>query len=383
MRHKHSILDFYDCAPEIFQSARFGLEVIEATCKKAQLNIVGKFSKNYPNGGYSCGVFLSESHISLHTWPEWSYCAIDIFLCRGNLSIAEKNLTELIKPKYKQKILLFRGNKKLARGHNWVYANRTKDYYEAFRAIDKIKRKKSSYQVIESINNESLGKVLFLDGDIQLATNDEKIYHEYLVHPAILAHNNPQKVLLLGGGDGGALREIVRHNQVKEISMIEIDAEVVNHCSINLPEVNQGAFKDKRVKIIYQDAARFLGTEKFDVIISDLTAPQGPSLSAYKSLLTKLSKSMNKGCFVSMHSGWWSNQDADKISSNIIDQFPHILLRNQWVESFACFWSFLLCWCHNEDIEIVLKRMSERAKNLNGVSHFSALAYRKEIFTRV
>jgi spermidine synthase len=110
---------------------------------------------------------------------------------------------------------------------------------------------------------------------------DEFIYHEALVHPALVTHPNPERVGILGGGEGATLREVLRHRTVHEAVMVDIDAEVVETCRRLLPEWSQGAFDDSRTRLVIQEARGYLEAdpEPFDVIIVDITDPLegGPS----------------------------------------------------------------------------------------------------------
>ncbi|MBS1733246.1 MAG: S-adenosylmethionine decarboxylase [Bacteroidetes bacterium] len=380
MVHKHSILDLYDCSPEIFVSISKGKKVLREACKKAKLNVVGEFGKVYPGGGYSCGLFLSESHISIHTWPELFYCAIDIFICKGKSFISEKEIIRQIKPKKINKQRILRGEYNKLEFNKWIRSNQHNEYFEAFRSENEIIRHKSKFQLIEIIKTKAFGKILFLDGDIQVATSDERIYHEQLVHPAVLAHQNPRKVLLLGGGDGGALREILRYPFIEEVTMVEIDNDVVKLCCKFLPEINEGAFESSRVNIKYMDASEYLGTNKYDVIISDLTAPSGPSLNLYNDLISKFKLSMRKDTIVSLHSGWWSNSIHNNTDIAVCNNFENVILTNKWINSFSCFWSFLVCWDHDVSTKEMLLRIKENSRNLKGVKFFLASEFLREAF---
>jgi len=135
--------------------------------------------------------------------------------------------------------------------------------------------KQTKFQEMWIVECGDYGKSLFLDGESQSATNNEFYYHEALVHPACILHGNPQKVLILGGGEGATIREVLKWKTIKSALMVDIDADVVDACKQYLPEMHQGAFDDPRVQVIIQDAIDFLEkTEtKWDVIISDLTSP--------------------------------------------------------------------------------------------------------------
>jgi spermidine synthase len=155
------------------------------------------------------------------------------------------------------------------------------DFGVTFRIKRKILEKKSQYQKIELYETESSGKMLVLDGAIQFVEKWERTYHEVLVHPAILAHPNPKRVLIIGGGDGGALREVLRH-PVEKAVMVEIDDEVVKTVREHVP-IDNGAFEDPRAELIIGDGIKYIeNTEnEFDVIIIDSTDPVGPAVSLF------------------------------------------------------------------------------------------------------
>lgn len=137
---------------------------------------------------------------------------------------------------------------------------------------------RTEHQHLVIFENARMGRVMALDGVIQTTEADEFIYHEMLTHVPILAHGAARRVLIIGGGDGGMLREVCRHASVEHITMVEIDGTVVDMCKEFLPNHSQGAFDDARLNLVIDDGMRFVATttEKFDVIISDSTDPIGP-----------------------------------------------------------------------------------------------------------
>ncbi|WP_317930305.1 polyamine aminopropyltransferase [Halioxenophilus sp. WMMB6] len=126
--------------------------------------------------------------------------------------------------------------------------------------------------------NALWGRVMALDGIIQTTEADEFIYHESLTHIPLFAHGNAKRVLIIGGGDGGMLREVCKHPGVEEIVMVEIDEAVVEMARTHLPNHSAGAFDDPRFTLVINDGARFVAEtdQQFDVIISDSTDPIGP-----------------------------------------------------------------------------------------------------------
>ncbi|HRK20285.1 MAG TPA: hypothetical protein PLX06_00650 [Fimbriimonadaceae bacterium] len=131
----------------------------------------------------------------------------------------------------------------------------------------------TAFQHIRIVETEALGKILLLDGHVQLATLDERAYHEALVHIPILSLENPGRALVVGGGDGGVLRELVKHEALERIDMVEIDAGVVDTCRKHLPELSNGAFDDPRVQLHIADAFGFMKqvSKPYDFMVLDIT----------------------------------------------------------------------------------------------------------------
>ena len=152
---------------------------------------------------------------------------------------------------------------------------------------------RSRFQTIEVIRNRDYGRVLFLDGLVQTTERDEFYYHEMLVHPALASHPKPERVLIIGGGDGGALREVLKH-PVKSATLVEIDNQVIDACRAHFPWL-RAAFRDPRAELVIADGNVFIEKtpERFDVIIVDSSDPVGPSTvlhqeAFYRKLKSKL-----------------------------------------------------------------------------------------------
>jgi spermidine synthase len=155
---------------------------------------------------------------------------------------------------------------------------------------------KSSFQKIEVYDTVSFGRVLMLDDIYQTSEKDEFIYHEMLCQLPMIYHSKPKKVLIVGGGDGGSLKEVLKH-PVEKVWMVEIDEKVVDVSKKYLPSISQKAFDDKRAEVIIDDGIKFVKEHEnfFDVIILDLSEPWGPaekvvSLDFYKSVRRALKK---------------------------------------------------------------------------------------------
>ncbi|KUF11746.1 polyamine aminopropyltransferase [Pseudoponticoccus marisrubri] len=136
----------------------------------------------------------------------------------------------------------------------------------------------TDHQRLKVFENGTFGRVLTLDDVVQTTEGDNAIYHEMLTHVPILAHGAAKRVCIVGGGDGGMAREVLRHDSVTHVTMVEIDAGVVEFSKEYLPTLSQGAFDDPRLSLVIDDGAAFMKTTEggFDVIIVDSTDPIGP-----------------------------------------------------------------------------------------------------------
>lgn len=165
----------------------------------------------------------------------------------------------------------------------WVVEPYSKDEKFALKIKEIIFQGSSSFQTIELYDTYAQGKVLFLDGCMQMAEYDEFVYHESLCHPALIHHPNPERVCILGGGECFTAREVLRHKSVKYVCMADIDEMVIDVCRNHLHNGKE-VFADPRLEIIIGDAAEVLEKQgKFDVIISDLPDPYagGPCFELY------------------------------------------------------------------------------------------------------
>lgn len=150
------------------------------------------------------------------------------------------------------------------------------DFRQRLRVSKVLYQDKTEHQDLIIFENPSLGRVLALDGVVQTTEADEHIYHEMLSHVPILAHGDADAVLIIGGGDGGMLREVLKHPDIAA-TMVEIDPGVIELCREHMPSLSCGAFDNPRADLVIADGAKFVaGTERrFDVIIIDSTDPIG------------------------------------------------------------------------------------------------------------
>ncbi|MEJ1991753.1 MAG: polyamine aminopropyltransferase [Maritimibacter sp.] len=161
---------------------------------------------------------------------------------------------------------------------NWVTENLHADYAQSLRISEMLYDSETEHQRLKVFQNDTFGRVLTLDDVVQTTEGDNFIYHEMMSHVPILAHGAAKRVLIIGGGDGGMAREVLKHNSVEHVTMVEIDAGVVTFSQTYLPMLSQGAFDDPRLELVIADGAEFIRETEggYDVIIVDSTDPIGP-----------------------------------------------------------------------------------------------------------
>jgi len=373
----HIIAELSLCEEKTLADAKALETILTQAAVDAGAEVRGSYFYKYGPLGVSGGVFISESHLTIHTWPEHRYAAIDIFTCgdrvnpkkacdyvagklraghvhftrydRGLLTPSETFRHEIAEQKDGIIIRLPSGTKLLPM-ESELYAD------------------KSPFYRIEVYKSPFFGKVLFLDGELQSAQSDEFIYHEILVHPAMLIHPSPGRVLILGAGEGATLREALGHRSVRQVVTVDIDSRVIEVCKKFLPEWSNGAFEDPRCKIVYDDARKYLENtdETFDVIIGDLPelhreshAKALASVEFFKVVKDHLTLS---GIFaMQAGSSEFGQTQIHALLANTVNQvFP--VTRSYMASIPSCFglWSFILASNGPDPLNFSMEEIDEK-----------------------
>lgn len=244
-----------------------------------------------------------------------------------------------------------------------------------------IKEVRTPYQFIQLVESPVFGKMLIIDGDIQSTSKDEYIYHESLVHPAMILTKEPKTVLIIGGGEGATLREVLKYKTIKKAIMIDIDKDAIEISKEYLKEWHEGAFSDPRANIINVDARKFIESEvsqgSFDVIISDLTEPyeNGPSYKLFTKEFFEVVSSRLKedGAFVVQSSllRVTTFEMHCSIRKTLESVFPIIRSYYSYVPSFDTTWSFIIASKKTDPKTLTEEKVNEIIKeNVNGKLKF-------------
>ncbi len=283
----HVLADISGSTSSLLNDSQALLDLLVRASEQAGATVLTAHHHAFEPQGVTAIVVLAESHVSIHTWPEWGGATLDAYTCgAADPELLMNIVIEELKPVIVRRAAVPRTVPGGAddRGFRFAEFITPADRYEHDIA-EVIIEGSTQYQDYMTGRSDVWGRMLVLDGVVQSTEADEFIYHEGIVHPAcyaVAASAPVRDVLILGGGEGACLREALRWNSVTNALMVDIDEEVVDACRANLPLHHQGAFDDPRTKLTHADAVSFIRSlpdASLDVIVSDMTDPveDGPS----------------------------------------------------------------------------------------------------------
>jgi spermidine synthase len=244
------------------------------------------------------------------------------------------------------------------------------------------------FQSVAVLRTPVFGKLLVLDGDTQSSQNDEKIYHESLVHPAMAAAGDRGDVLILGGGEGATLREVLRDPSVRRCTMVDIDGQVVELSKRYLPEWSAGAFEDPRARVIIGDALKFIkeDRDRYGVVISDLTEPLPDSPSfplfngeVFRDIKARLAPG---GVYVLQAStaGFHNMELHAKMARSLRADFTHVRSFYTHVPAFDNDWAFIACSDETDVAATPAERIDRYVAGLRGENWFYDAETHRRLF---
>lgn len=236
----------------------------------------------------------------------------------------------------------------LSPGSGWFY-----------RATETRRVGKTEFQDIEVVETAEFGTTLLLDGATQVMERNEFQYHEPMAHLALLAHPDPRRVLIVGGGDGGLAREALKHSCVERIDFVELDAGVVDFSREHLPGLGGAAFDDPRVNLFFCDGRAFVeasAEKSYDVVVMDMTDPAGPALMLYTAEFFAAVRRVlrDERAFFVMHAESPETRPAAfaRIRRTLASVFPVVRGAYAFVRMYGTLWSFALCSTGTDPAEL-------------------------------
>ncbi len=260
--------------------------------------------------------------------------------------------------------------------NKWVVETWDCGFSGGYEIIDELHGEETPFQNMRFVNSRMYGKMLLLDGVVQTTEKDEFVYHEMMTHVPVICHGNAKNVLIIGGGDGGILREVLRHPSVEKAVMVEIDQRVIDFSKEYLPTISDGAFDDPRSELVIADGAEYVKNtdKKFDVVIVDSSDPIGPATVLFTSeFYQNIANILTENGFMSRQSGSTWGQPAElaeayKLVSSIFE-YPSAYAFSVPTYIGGLF-SSLLCSRGTDPHAIELAEITRRASHLEGVTKY-------------
>lgn len=269
------IAEFLHCRKEVLNDHETLEAILTEGIRKCGLTFVSITSHCYSPLGITTIAVISESHVAVHTYPEARHASIDVFTCSPQREITASLLQYLIRafePTTTRVAEISRGNPMEVAQTDWILNNADAPGFDVrYHVKKRIFSGLSRYQQIDIIENENFGRMLFLNQDLQIAESDAFLYNESLIRPLVDRSRTLGHVAILGGGDGGTLRELLKHGPEK-VTLVDIDRDVIEASKKHLPMICGKAFDDPRLTLVCEDVYRFLdGGGAYDAIVYDLT----------------------------------------------------------------------------------------------------------------
>jgi spermidine synthase len=300
---RHILVEFNGCCPDILNDVAVIEESMVTAARKAGATVIQSTFHHFSPFGVSGVVVIQESHLAIHTWPEYGYSAVDLFTCGESVDpwVSFDHLKTSFKASNHSSIEMYRGSLALLKRIDFkLKANRKqmeaalvepkfqrnlwftdRDENQAFslrHTGNILFNETSPYQHVRIFESPEFGRFLALNNMVMCTERDEFHYHEMLVHPVMQTHPHAQRVLVIGGGDGGTVREVLKY-PVERVTMVEIDEAVVRASKQFLPTLSS-EFGNPRLDLRIGDGIHFVKEveqESFDVIIVDGSDPVGPA----------------------------------------------------------------------------------------------------------
>lgn len=359
MQGLHLTADLYDCrgADGLMTDAAVLAELCRRHTIGVGLTLVDEKWHTFPPyegqpGGVTGMLLLAESHLAVHTWPERRAVTLDVYVCNfttDNSAKAEALLREIVaafEPQRSEIHRLQRGSEQRPPLETILEPlNDAGDAVYGFVSSERVLARRSPYQTIELLRTPRFGLAMRIDGHFMTSEGEEFFYHECLVHPAAVAHGAVRDVLIIGGGDGGAAEEVLKHRSVQRVVMAELDGEVVALAREHLRAVHRGVFDDPRLEVKIGDGLAYVAetAERFDLILLDLTDPETPAGSLYtEAFFRSLRRILRPGGAVVLHTGTpvFEPDQVQRINAALRTVFEQVHPFGLYVPLYGAYWGF-------------------------------------------
>jgi spermidine synthase len=301
---RHILVEFSSCNAEILNDVSAIEKAMVEAAQTAGATVINSTFHHFSPWGVSGVVVIQESHLAIHTWPEYRYASVDLFTCgdsvdpwvsfeflkkafQANYSAIEMNrgsLSVIKKSDFQPAHIRTEPSFDLKKGYqidrNVWFTDKDENQALSLRYTgDVLFDEKTPFQRVRVLDSYSHGKFLAINNMVMCTERDEAHYHEMIVHPMMQTLGNAKNVLVIGGGDGGTIRELFRYDSIEKVTMVEIDEAVIRASKEHLPQI-ASEFSNPKLELIVGDGIQFAKDAKpnsYDLIIVDGSDPVGPA----------------------------------------------------------------------------------------------------------
>lgn len=393
MQGLHLTADLYQCSCD--SALMICADTIAQLCRSqtdaSGLTLVEDKWVKFPEwqgqpGGVTGAVLLAESPLAIHTWPETGNVTIDVYVCNfsGDNSAKAQALMDGVvaayAPQEAVRQQLWRGD--IATNgvgqYPWVMEQLTENAAFGFRAHN-VQRQHTPFQTLEMLDTPSFGRVMRLDDHFMTSEGEEFFYHECMAHPAAMAHPDPQQVLVIGGGDGGLAEELLKHNTVQRLVLAELDEAVIEVSKAQLQRVHNGVWDDPRLQLQIGDGMAYVDstTDRFDLILLDLTDPHTPAGSLYSpEALQRMRRVLNPGGALVLHLGSpvFHAEQVRALSQTLKATFAQVACYGTYVPLYGAYWGMAVCSDSLQPTAVSAAQIEERlaARGVTDLQYYNA-----------
>lgn len=239
----------------------------------------------------------------------------------------------------------------------WYTEKQTENYGITAKITETLIKEKTDFQELAIIDTVEFGRMLVLDGMVMTTERDEFVYHEMVAHPALFTHPNPKHILVVGGGDGGVIREVLKHPEVEKAVLVDIDGKVIEYSKKYLPSI-AGSLDDLRVEVIVNDGYMHIHEKKntYDVIMVDSTEPVGPAVQLFeKGFYQGIYDALKEdGIFVAQTDNPWFKADLiQQVNKDVKEIFPLVRVYTANIPTYPSgLWTFTLGSKKHDPLEV-------------------------------
>jgi spermidine synthase len=369
---RHAICEFWGASH--LNSVETAERALRHAAAAGGCTLIEVFVHQFAPQGVSGIAVIAESHIALHTWPEHDYIAADLFTCGESVDMDA--IVDVLRDTFEAERVDARY---LTRGVPPEVAQRFEEYepgsashasYDMARVLE---QRRTEFQEVMLFESPRLGRVLALDGIVQMTDLDTYVYHEMLAHPVLFAHPNPRSVAVVGGGDVHLVAEVLKHPGIERVFLLELDEEVVQVARKHY-ELARETLADPRVEVRPRDAFESIADlhGELDVVMIDLTDPIGPAARLFEDEFYALCQASLRGdgmLVAQTESVHFHPEVVRNCFTTLRDRFTHADLLWTAIATYpGAFWTFSIA-SKEHDPRVVRRRPEVETRLYDVDSH--------------